>query len=196
MTPAKRHASASSRTPHEPPSQPQESGAVLATVKDAFGAACRGRFALLDRGCARRRSDKAVGTEKRFLVEQRNWPFDWAAATSCQKPITGTCKKRTDGAIDRSRTQGIPSHPTASTDRAAVRNLRRGTHLGSGHMTASTDRTYDRKRSDSAIVPTLASRGPSTYGWPGLPPSPEGFGGRVQQACEAAEQRSTAARPW
>jgi hypothetical protein len=45
---------------------------VLAAVKDACGAACRGRFALLDRGCARRPAKNAVGTEKRLSIEQRN----------------------------------------------------------------------------------------------------------------------------
>ena len=45
---------------------------MLAAVKDACGAACRGRFALLDRNCARRGFDEAVGTQKQFLVEQRN----------------------------------------------------------------------------------------------------------------------------
>src|SRR5262245_5638770 len=33
--------------------------------------------------------------------------------------------------------------------------------------TASTDRTYDRKRSDPRAAPPLAARGPSTYGLPG-----------------------------
>src|SRR5262252_5105416 len=33
--------------------------------------------------------------------------------------------------------------------------------------TASTDRTYDRKRSDPRAAPPLAGRGPSTYGLPG-----------------------------
>jgi hypothetical protein len=54
--------------------------------------------------------------------------------------------------------------------------------------TASTDRTYDRKRSDPRAAPPLAGRGPSTYGLPVC----------QQGTCEAIPQslRCANARTW
>ena len=94
--------------------------------------------------------------------------YDLAAAKSCHSQKPELARQRADGAIGRSHAQDNPSHPMAPTRRQTVGNLCRGPHLGSGQMTASTDRTYDRKRSDSDIALLLASKGPSTYGWPAV----------------------------
>ena len=52
--------------------QPHKHRAVLDAVKDAYDAAFRGCFAILDRICARRSLPFMDGTEKRLSVEQRN----------------------------------------------------------------------------------------------------------------------------
>ena len=51
--------------------RPFEHGAVLAAVKDAFGAA-RAVLRILDRDCARRSTNGAAGTKKRRSAEPRN----------------------------------------------------------------------------------------------------------------------------
>src|SRR6185369_2815263 len=50
--------------------------------------------------------------------------------------------------------------------RVTVWNSRRGNHLGQrSWASASTGRTYGRKRSDQNTAQPLARRGPSTYGY-------------------------------
>src|SRR5207302_9047494 len=95
-------------------------------------------------GCRRLR-DRAVG----------NLAYRWS----------GSCKGRTDGRIDRSEVRDSPWDPLAEEGRVVVWSSRRGNHLGQrSKVTASTGRTYGRKRSDQTVEKTLVARGPSTYG--------------------------------
>src|SRR5439155_232854 len=59
---------------------------------------------------------------------------------------------------------GVCPH-MAEEGRVVVWSSRRGNHLGQrSKVTASTGRTYGRKRSDQTVEKTLVARGPSTYG--------------------------------
>ena len=62
-------------------------------------------------------------------------------------------RKRGDGVIDRSKTRDTPYWPMALTGRHPVWNSCRGSHLGQRSCaTATTGRTYERKRSDQNYV--------------------------------------------
>ena len=55
--------------------------------------------------------------------------------------------------IDRSKTRGIPLDPSAAEGRSSVWNLCRGNHLGQRSCaSATTGRTYGRKRSDQSTA--------------------------------------------
>ena len=56
--------------------------------------------------------------------------------------------------IDRSKTRGIPLNPSAAEGRSSDWNLCRGNHLGQRSCaSATTGRTYGRKRSDQSTAP-------------------------------------------
>src|SRR5213078_278097 len=79
--------------------------------------------------------------------------------------LSRSCKRRADGRIDRSEVRDSPWDPLAEEGRVVVWSSRRGNHLGQrSKVTASTGRTYGRKRSDQTVEKTLVARGPSTYG--------------------------------
>src|ERR1700730_16585721 len=62
-------------------------------------------------------------------------------------------RSRADGVIDRSKTRGIPLDPSAAEGRSSVWNLWRGNHLGQRSCaSATTGRTYGRKRSDQSTA--------------------------------------------
>jgi Transposase DDE domain group 1 len=62
-------------------------------------------------------------------------------------------RSRADGVIDRSKTRGIPLDPSAAEGRSSVWNLCRGNHLGQRSCaSATTGRTYGRKRSDQSTA--------------------------------------------
>src|SRR5712671_3770499 len=64
-------------------------------------------------------------------------------------------RKRADGAIDRSTTRDIPLDPLAADGRSSVWNSCRGNHLGQrSGVSATTGRTYGRKRSDQSTAGT------------------------------------------
>jgi len=66
--------------------------------------------------------------------------------------------------IDRSKTRDTPFPAVALVGRVPVWNTRRGTHLGQrSYGSATTGRTYARKRSDQITARHLARREPSTY---------------------------------
>jgi hypothetical protein len=62
-------------------------------------------------------------------------------------------RSRADGVIDRSKTRGIPLDPSAAEGRSSDWNLCRGNHLGQRSCaSATTGRTYGRKRSDQSTA--------------------------------------------
>src|SRR5437764_7126074 len=70
-----------------------------------------------------------------------------------------------DGVIDRSQDARHSAGPNGgSTPRTCLELASRNPSWQRSCVTASTDRTYDRKRSDPHAASPLASRGPSTYG--------------------------------
>src|SRR5215211_4978145 len=72
-----------------------------------------------------------------------------------------------DGVIDRSQDARHSAGPNGgSTPRTCLELASRNPSWQRSCVTASTDRTYDRKRSDPHAASPLASRGPSTYGVP------------------------------
>src|SRR5215211_5787324 len=72
-----------------------------------------------------------------------------------------------DGVIDRSQDARHSAGPNGgSTPRTCLELASRNPSWQRSCVTASTDRTYDRKRSDPHAASPLASRGPSTYGSP------------------------------
>src|SRR5205823_1455603 len=72
-----------------------------------------------------------------------------------------------DGVIDRSQDARHSAGPNGgSTPRTGLELASRNPSWQRSCVTASTDRTYDRKRSDPHAASPLASRGPSTYGSP------------------------------
>src|SRR5438034_6041439 len=74
-------------------------------------------------------------------------------------------KRRVDDRIYLSEVRDSPWDPLAEEGRVFVWSSRRGNHLGQrSKVTASTGRTYGRKRSDQTVEKTLVARGPSTYG--------------------------------
>src|SRR5438034_8886302 len=74
-------------------------------------------------------------------------------------------KRRVDDRIYLSEVRDSPWDPLAEEGRVFVWSSRSGNHLGQrSKVTASTGRTYGRKRSDQTVEKTLVARGPSTYG--------------------------------
>src|SRR5215218_10303544 len=72
-----------------------------------------------------------------------------------------------DGVIDRSQDARHSAGPNGgSTPRTCLELASRNPSWQRSCVTASTARTYDRKRSDPHAASPLASRGPSTYGSP------------------------------
>src|SRR5215217_3851993 len=72
-----------------------------------------------------------------------------------------------DGVIDRSQDARHSAGPNGgSTPLTCLELASRNPSWQRSCVTASTDRTYDRKRSDPHAASPLASRGPSTYGSP------------------------------
>src|SRR5215216_7862165 len=70
-----------------------------------------------------------------------------------------------DGVIDRSQDARHSAAPNGgSTPPTCLELASRNPSWQRSCVTASTDRTYDRKRSDPHAASPLASRGPSTYG--------------------------------
>ena len=71
-----------------------------------------------------------------------------------------SCRKRAGGVIDRSKARDNPLMAMADSGRKAVWNSRRGNHLGQrSYASASTGRTYARKRSDQNICLNPLARG-------------------------------------
>ena len=69
--------------------------------------------------------------------------------------------------IDRSKTRDIPLHPVAVKGRSNVWNSRRGNHLGQRSCaSATTGRTYGRKRSDQSTAQSLRGGGRSLIASP------------------------------
>jgi transposase len=71
------------------------------------------------------------------------------------EPMPELARQRADGVIDRSKTRDTPLTPPAAKGRLSVWNPRRGNHLGQRSCaSATTGRTYGRKRSDQNTAKT------------------------------------------
>ncbi len=69
-------------------------------------------------------------------------------------------RQHTDGVIDRSTTRDTPYDTVTLKGRAAVWNSRRGNHLGQrSRASATTGRTYGRKRSDQNTAKSSCEEG-------------------------------------
>src|SRR5213078_2085671 len=111
---------------------------------------------------------RARVTTARGCLAHRHSPLERSAGRRVSPHrLSRSCKRRADGRIDRSEVRDSPWDPLAEEGRVVVWSSRRGNHLGQrSKVTASTGRTYGRKRSDQTVEKTLVARGPSTYGSP------------------------------
>src|SRR5204863_114780 len=106
-------------------------------------------------------------TTARGCLAHRHSPLERSAGRRVSPHrLSRSCKRRADGRIDRSEVRDSPWDTLTEEGRAVVWCSRRGNHLGQrSKVTASTGRTYGRKRSDQTVEKTLVARGPSTYAW-------------------------------
>ena len=105
---------------------------------------------------------KLMVTGESYLRNPR-WPL-WRARLeiarhgeqlNCNRaePMPELARSRADGVIDRSKTRGIPLDPSSAEGRSSDWNLCRGNHLGQRSCaSATTGRTYGRKRSDQSTA--------------------------------------------
>src|SRR5947208_3051774 len=136
---------------------PAEAQATKTCGRGARQQDCPHRLEADDDGRKLRRRADASGIGCRRLRDRPVGNFAYRLSRSC--------KSRTDGRIDRSEVRDSPWDPLAEEGRVVVWSSRRGNHLGQrSKVTASTGRTYGRKRSDQTVEKTLVARGPSTYG--------------------------------